>query len=48
MLAIPLPFVAALLLFMTGVLLRYRYPQNSHKPFWFTILCALMIPVVGL
>lgn len=48
MLAIPLPFVAALLLFMTGVLLRYRYPQNSHKPFWFTILCALMITVVGL
>ncbi|MDN3616680.1 helix-turn-helix domain-containing protein [Vibrio gallaecicus] len=48
MLAIPLPFVAALLLFMTGVLLRYRYPQNSQKPFWFITLCALMITVVGL
>lgn len=48
MLAIPLPFVAALLLFITGALLRYRYPQNSQKPFWFIILCALMITVVGL
>ncbi|TFH89693.1 helix-turn-helix domain-containing protein [Vibrio ouci] len=48
MLAIPLPFVAALLLFMTGVLLRYRYPQNSQKPFWFIILCTLMVMVVGL
>lgn len=48
MLAIPLPFVAALLLFITGALLRYRYPKNSQKPFWFIILCALMITVVGL
>ncbi|KJG39772.1 AraC family transcriptional regulator [Photobacterium angustum] len=48
MLAIPLPFVAALLLFMIGILLRYRYLQNSQKPFWFTILCASMITVVGL
>ena len=48
MLAIPLPFVAALLLFITGALLRYRYPQNSQKPFWFIILCALMVTVVGL
>ena len=48
MLAIPLPFVAALLLFITAVLLRYRYPQTSQKPFWFIMLCALMISVVGL
>lgn len=48
MLAIPLPFVAALLLFMTGVLLRCRFPQTSQKPFWFIIVCALMITVVGL
>ncbi len=48
MLAIPLPFVAALLLFITAVLLRYRYPQTSQKPFWFIMLCALMITVVGL
>ncbi|NOI95977.1 helix-turn-helix transcriptional regulator [Vibrio sp. T3Y01] len=48
MLAIPLPFVAALLLLMTGVLLRCRYPQTSQKPFWFIILCALMVTVVGL
>ncbi len=48
MLAIPLPFVAALLLCVTAVLLRYRYPQTSQKPFWFIMLCALMITVVGL
>ncbi|MEZ8018941.1 helix-turn-helix domain-containing protein [Vibrio splendidus] len=48
MLAIPLPFVAALLLFITAVLLRYRYPQTSQKPFWFIMLCTLMITVVGL
>ena len=48
MLAIPLPFVAALLLLMTGVLLRCRYPQTSQKPFWFIILGALMVTVVGL
>ena len=48
MLAIPLPFVAALLLFITAVLLRYRYLQTSQKPFWFIMLCALMITVVGL
>lgn len=48
MLAIPLPFVAALLLLMTGVLLRCRYPQTSQKPFWFIVLCALMVTVVGL
>lgn len=48
MLAIPLPFVAALLLFITGALLRYRYPKNSQKPFWFIVLCALMVTVVGL
>ncbi|CAH7094788.1 AraC family transcriptional regulator [Vibrio chagasii] len=48
MLAIPLPFVAALLLLMTGVLFRCRYPQTSQKPFWFIILCALMVTVVGL
>lgn len=48
MLAIPLPFVAALLLLMTGVLLRCRYPQTNQKPFWFIILCALMVTVVGL
>lgn len=48
MLAIPLPFVAALLLFITAVLLRYRYQQTSQKPFWFVMLCALMISVVGL
>ncbi|MEZ9655912.1 helix-turn-helix domain-containing protein [Vibrio splendidus] len=48
MLAIPLPFVAALLLFITAVLLRYRYSQTSQKPFWFIMLCALMITVVGL
>ena len=48
MLAIPLPFVAALLLFITAVLLRYRYPQTSQKPFWFIMLCAVMITVVGL
>ena len=48
MLAIPLPFVAALLLFITAVLLRFRYPQTSQKPFWFIMLCALMITVVGL
>ncbi len=48
MLAIPLPFVVALLLLMTGVLLRFRYPQTSQKPFWFIVLCALMVTVVGL
>ncbi|OMO29467.1 hypothetical protein BH582_18050 [Vibrio sp. 10N.222.47.A9] len=48
MLAIPLPFVAALLLFITAVLLRYSYPQTSQKPFWFVMLCAFMITVVGL
>ncbi|WP_084181829.1 helix-turn-helix domain-containing protein [Vibrio fortis] len=48
MLAIPLPFVTALLLLMTGVLLRCRYPQTSQKPFWFIILCALMVTMVGL
>lgn len=48
MLAIPLPFVAALLLFMTGVMLRCRYPRTSQKSFWFIILCALMITMVGL
>ena len=48
MLAIPLPFVAALLLFITAVLLRYCYPKTSQKPFWFIVLCALMITVVGL
>ena len=48
MLAIPLPFVAALLLLMTGVLLRCRYPKTSQKPFWFIILCALTVTVVGL
>lgn len=48
MLAIPLPFIAALLLCVTAVLLRYRYPQTSQKPFWFIMLCALMITVVGL
>ena len=46
MLAIPLPFVAALLLLMTGIVLRYRH--TSQKPFWFVILCALMVTVVGL
>ena len=48
MLAIPLPFVAAMLLFIAGVLLRCRYPQTSQKPFWFIMLCVLMITVVGL
>ena len=48
MLAIPLPFVAALLLFVVGVLVRCRYPQSSQKPFWFIILCALMVTMVGL
>ncbi|WP_050645829.1 helix-turn-helix domain-containing protein [Vibrio coralliirubri] len=48
MLAIPLPFVAALLLLLIAVLFRYRYPQASQKPFWFIMLCALMITVVGL
>lgn len=48
MLAIPLPFVAALLLLMTGIVLRYRYPHTSQKPFWLIILCALMVTVVGL
>lgn len=48
MLAIPLPFIAALLLLMTGVLLRYKYPQTSQKSFWFTILCAFMVTTVGL
>ncbi|PSV89570.1 MULTISPECIES: helix-turn-helix domain-containing protein [Vibrionaceae] len=48
MLAIPLPFVAALLLLMTGIVLRYRYRHTSQKPFWFVILCALMVTVVGL
>jgi len=48
MLAIPLPFVASLLLVMAGVLLRCRYPQTSQRPFWFITLCALMIAVVGL
>lgn len=48
MLAIPLPFVASLLLVMAGMLLRCRYPQTSQKPFWFITLCALMIAVVGL
>lgn len=48
MLAIPLPFFAALLLLMTGGLLRCRYPQTSQKPFWFIIFCALMVTVVGL
>ena len=46
MLAIPLPFVAALLLLMTGIVLRYRH--TSQKPFWFAILCSLMVTVVGL
>lgn len=48
MLAIPLPFVATLLLLMTGIVLQYRYPHTSQKPFWFIILCALMVTVVGL
>ncbi len=48
MLAIPLPFVASLLLFITGVVLRCRYPQTSQKPFWFIMLCVLMMMVVGL
>lgn len=48
MLAIPLPFVTALLLFVVGVLVRCRYPQSSQKPFWFIILCALMVTMVGL
>ncbi len=48
MLAIPLPFVAALLLLLIAVLFRYRYSQASQKPFWFIMLCALMITVVGL
>ena len=48
MLAIPLPFIAALLLFIAGVVLRCRYPQTSQKPFWFIMLCVLMITVVGL
>lgn len=48
MLAIPLPFIAALLLFMTAVSLRCRYPQTSKKPFWFITLCALMMIMVGL
>ncbi|MEF1230633.1 AraC family transcriptional regulator, partial [Vibrio fortis] len=36
------------MLLMTGVLLRCRYPQTSQKPFWFIILCALMVTMVGL
>ncbi len=48
MLAIPLPFIATLLLCITGALLRYRYPQSNQKPFWFIVLCALMVTVVGL
>ncbi|KJY89392.1 AraC family transcriptional regulator [Vibrio neptunius] len=48
MLAIPLPFIAALLLFITGVLLRCRCPHTGQKPFWFIMLCALMITMVGL
>ena len=48
MLAIPLPFVAALLLLVVGVLVRCRYPQSSQKPFWFIISCALMVTMVGL
>ncbi|WP_114783866.1 helix-turn-helix domain-containing protein [Vibrio tetraodonis] len=48
MLAIPLPFVASLLLFIAGVVLRCRYPQTSQKPFRFIMLCVLMMMVVGL
>ena len=46
MLAIPLPFVASLLLFIAGVVLRCRYPQTSQKPFRFIMLCVLMMMVV--
>lgn len=48
MLAIPLPFVASLLLFIAGVVLRCRYPQTSQKPFRFIMLCVLIMMVVGL
>ncbi|MCG9660450.1 helix-turn-helix domain-containing protein [Vibrio mediterranei] len=48
MLTIPLPFVVALLLLMTGIVLRYRYPLTSQSPFWFIMLCALMVTLVGL
>ena len=48
MLTIPLSFVAALLLFMTGIVLRYRNPNTSQNPFWFIMLCTLMVMLVGL
>ncbi|PYF82291.1 AraC family transcriptional regulator [Marinomonas alcarazii] len=48
MIAIPLPFVIALLLSMLAVLLFIRREETTPSAFVFIALCALTITVVGL
>lgn len=48
MLAVPLPYIATLLLVMTAIVIVLRRDQNWHKPFTFTVFCAVMTCIVGL
>lgn len=48
MIAIPLPFVVALLLAILAVLLFIRREESTQSAFVFIALCALTTTVVGL
>ncbi|MGJ8645634.1 MAG: helix-turn-helix domain-containing protein [Marinomonas colpomeniae] len=48
MIAIPLPFVIALLLFILAVLLFIRREETTQSAFVFIALCALTTTIVGL
>ncbi|WP_427982359.1 helix-turn-helix domain-containing protein [Agarivorans sp.] len=48
MLSIPLPFIAAFLLFLIIVVLRFKEPHLWKKPTAFIILCIVTMIVVGL
>ena len=48
MIAIPLPFVVALLLAILAVLLFVRREDTTQSAFIFVALCALTTTVVGL
>ena len=48
MLSIPLPFVAAFLLFLVIVVLRLKAPNHWKKPIGFIFLCIITMTVVGL
>ncbi|OOE66736.1 hypothetical protein BZG19_11495 [Salinivibrio kushneri] len=48
MLAVPLPYIATLILIMTAIVIALRRDRNWHKPFTFTVFCAAMTFIVGL